>query len=146
MRIFQGFLVMVVTALLWLLPVSEAIYNFRTDIREDAFTIVTGVGETTAAVVLYRAVYNDDEGTVSLLSDLATDTPALDSYVPATHVVNISGLTASSSRELTVAYDIDALNTHPAVGILMDILPVLWVLVLIAFPVVALVVIIRGRF
>lgn len=145
MRIYQGFLVLAVVAILWMLPVSQAIYNFRTDIREDVFAVTTGGAETTTAVVLLRPVYDDDIGTISLLSDLATDTPTLDTYTPETQVLDISGLTAASSRELTVTYDIDALSVHTAVSIIMDLLPVIWILILVAFPVVSLIVIVRRR-
>lgn len=145
MRIFQGFLVLVVVAILWMLPVSQAIYDFRTDIREDVFAVTTGGAETTTAEVLLKPVYDDDTGTISLLSDLATDTPALDAYTPATQVVDISGLTADSSRELTVTYDTDALSVHAAVSIVMDLLPMIWILILVAFPVVSLIVIVKRR-
>lgn len=145
MRIFQGFLVLMVVAILWMLPVPQAIYGFRTDIREDVFAVTTGGAETTTSVVLLKPVYDDDTGTISLLSDLATDTPTLDAYTPTTQVVDISGLTAASSRELTVTYDIDALSVHVAVSILMDLLPMIWILILVAFPVVSLMVIVGRR-
>lgn len=145
MRIFQGFLVLVVVAILWMLPVSQAIYDFRTEPRDDVFAVTTGVSENITSVVLLKSVYDEDTGTISLLSDLATDTPDFDSYTPATHVVDISGLTADSSRELTVTYDIDALSAHAAVSVIMDLLPTIWILILVAFPVVSLIVIFRRR-
>jgi len=145
MRIFQGFLILVVVAILWMIPVSQAIYDFRTEPRDDVFAVTTGGGETTTAVVLLKPIYDDDTGTISLRSDLATDTPISDNYTPTTYVLDISGLTAASSRELTATYDIDALSAHAAVSIIMDLLPTIWILILVAFPVVSLIVIFRKR-
>lgn len=145
MRIFQAFLVMVIVALLWMLPVTQAIYDFRTDVREDNFTVTTGAGEFTADVILFRPVYDDDDETISALSSIATDTPAIDNYNPATREVTISGLDENSTRVLTVFYDVDALALHPAISLIMDLLPLFWILILIAFPVVAVIVIFTGQ-
>ena len=144
MRIFQSFLLLVVTAILWMLPVTQGIYDFRTDPREDTFNVDTAVGVTTASVVLQYPVYDSDNQTIDLSSDLPADTPALDSYTPATDRVDVSGLSDNSTRVLTIGYLIDALDAHDAVNTLMDILPMIWILILVSFPVVGLVAVWRA--
>ena len=145
MRIFYAFLVIVVAAILFMLPVSDAIYDFRTDLREDEFISATGVGVDTANVTLGKPVYDDDTGTIDILSDLATDVPAYSSYNGTSRQIGVSGLTANTTRTLTVSYDIDALGGSGAINNIMDIIPFIWMLIIIAFPMAALFAIFTGR-
>ena len=145
MRIFQAFLVMMTTAILFLLPVSAGIYDFRTDVREDSFNVTTGVGETTADVVLVKSLYDDDISTVTALSDNATDTPTVDSYDTATRALTVGGLQADSSREITVSYDVYSLTGGGAIDTLISRIDLIWLICLIAFPAVALAAIFVGR-
>lgn len=144
MKIFQGFLLLVVVAILWMLPISQAIYDFRTDFRSDTFAVTTS-GSTETDVVLFKPVYDDDEETIAIYSDLADDTPMMDTYDPLTREVHITGLADDSTRILTVEYLIDALNLHPAINLFVNLLPGIWILILIAFPVVGMVAILTGR-
>jgi len=136
---------MVVAAILWMLPVTTAIYDFRTDLREDTFSNSTGVGVTTADITLFKPVYDDDTETIDILSDLATDVPAYSSYNGTSRQLGISGLTDNTSRIFTITYDIDALDGHDAISTLMDIIPFMWILVMVAFPMAALFAIFTGR-
>ena len=138
MRIFYAFLIIVVAAILFMLPVSEAIYDFRTDQREDTFSTATGAGATTANETLLDDLYDDDIGSVDIDSDLATDVPLPSSYNSTSQQLLISGLTASDNRTLTVAYDFDALGDSDAINVFLDRLPWIWLLVICAFAPAAL--------
>lgn len=145
MRIFYAFLIIVIAAVLFMLPLTEASYDFRTDERTDSFDVDTGVGESTDNVTLHAEVYDDDLETISILSDLSTDSPVADSYGSATREVAVSGLTENTTRELDVTYDIDALDASDAISGLIDRLPWVWLLTIIAFPMAALFAIFTGR-
>lgn len=145
MRIFQGFLIMVVTVILWLLPVSEAVYGFQSTQREQSETISTGAGVTTATIILDRPIFEDTYINNVYYSDLSTDTPAYSNYTTLTRELTISGLTASDSRTLTILYDVDGLSFHPAIKTVINIIPTIWILILVAFPVVSLIAIWKGR-
>lgn len=144
MRIFWAFLIIVVSTILWLLPITTAIYDFRTDQREDTFATETGAG-TTANVTLLDDLYEDDTGSVDIDSDLATDAPLPSSYNATNQNLLVNGLTASANRTLIVTYDIDALSESEAVSNILDRLPLIWLVVIIAFPPAALFAIFTGR-
>jgi hypothetical protein len=145
LKIFEGFLVLVLVSFLWMLPVSEAIYNYRTDVREDTFHIITTVGQTTVSVALIRPVYQDDFGTVSVSSNCSSDALIVESYTAATRLVSLSGLADGESRLLTVSYDVDALAAHSAINTFLNWLPGIWILILFVFPVAVIYVIVRRR-
>ena len=145
MRIFYAFLIIVVSAMLFMLPVAEAIYDFRTLLREDVFTSPTGAVETTANVTLVKPVYTDDTSTIDILSDLTTDVPITDAYDTATRELQVGGLTANTTRVLTITYDADALSASGSLNTMMDNLPFMWMLTIIAFPMAALFAIFTGR-
>lgn len=128
-----------------MLPVSGAVYDFRTDLRTDEFTSPTGVGVTSANVTLGEPLYDDDTQTIDILSDLSTDTPAFSSYTTATRVVNISGLSANTTRILTVSYDVDALGGSDALNTFVGYVPWMWMLIIIVFPIAGLAAIWTGR-
>ena len=145
MRIYYAFLVMVVAAVLWMLPITMAIYDFRTDLRTDEFTSPTGLDENSVNVTLHKPIYDDDTGTSGILSDLPTDVPLYSSYNTTSRQFEVSGLTANTTRLLTVSYNIDALLGSNAINTLVDILPFIWMLCVVAFPMAALFAIFTGR-
>lgn len=116
-----------------MLPVVEAIYDYRTMQRIETDTIATAVGVTTGNVTLFTAVYDDDTDVIEITSELATDVPAFSTYNTTTRFLVFSGLTANTSRLITVAYLIDALGTSAAVNTFLGWLPYIWFLVIIAF-------------
>lgn len=144
-QIFNAFLVIVVAAILFMLPLTDAIYDFRTDLREDAFNKTTGVDETTANVTLHKPIYDADTDTIDILSSISTDTPLYSSYDNTTRLLGMTGLADNSTRILTVSYDIDALAASNAINILLDRVPFIWLLSIIAFPMAALFAIFTGR-
>jgi len=145
MRVFYALLIVVAAVFLWMIPASSAIYDFRTDLREDTFTSATGLGVTSANVTLQKPVYDDDTETIDITSDLATDTPAYSSYNATSRQLLISGLTANTTRTLTVTYDIDVLVGYDAINTLVDRFPFIWILIIVAFPVAALLAMFLGR-
>ena len=145
MRIFYAFLVIVTTVILFLLPISSAVYDFQTDLREDDFTVNTAVGVTTANVTLLRPIYDNDTSTIGMISDTSDDVPLYSSYNTTTRALAMSGLSANTTRTITVSYDIDALEGSDAINTFVDQIEWIWILMLIAFPAAALVAIFLRR-
>ncbi len=145
MRIFYAFLVMVTTVMLWMLPITEGTYDFRTDIQEDTFSSDTVVGQTTENVTLSQILYDNDTQTIDLLSSISDDVPAYASYNTTTRLLGISGLSANTTRVLTVSYDVSALAGNDAIDNLLDIVPWIWMLCIVAFPMAAIAAILMGR-
>lgn len=144
MRIVYAFMVLVAAVILWLLPVTEGIYDYRTDLRTDTFNKDTTVNLTAQNVTLLQALYDSDIGSVNITSNLSTDAPFASSY-NATRKLYMTGLTFNATRTLEVTYAVDALNLYPAISTLMDILPYLWFLIIVCFPLVGLFAIFTGR-
>lgn len=145
MKIFYGFLILVTVAVLWMLPVTEAVYEFRTDIRSDAFDVTTAAGVTAANVTLHTAIYDSDIQTIVYSSDNTSDTPAYSDYDSNTRRLEVSGLNANDTRTLDIAYDVDALNASTAVSTFLDTLAWIWFILLAAFPAAAIAAIFLGR-
>ncbi len=145
MRIFNGFLILFTAVFLWLLPITTAIYDFRTDVRTDSFAHETLLGETTANVTLTKPVYDSDTNTIDILSSISTDSPAYASYNGTSRLLGIDGLVASENRTLTVSYDIDALEASDAINTLMDNLPYIWLICIAVFAPAALVALFTAR-
>lgn len=128
-----------------MLPVSRAVYDFRTDLRTDEFSSTTVAGQTSENVTLHKSVYDDDTDTIDILSDESTDTPAFNTYDTATRVVNITGLTADTTRVLSVSYDIDALEGSDALNTFVGYVPWIWMLIIIVFPIAGIAAVFTGR-
>ncbi len=145
MRIFNAFLIVVVSVFLFMLPITTAITDFRTDTREDNFALETVAGVVTGNVTLFQAIYNDDTNTIVLNSDDTDDAPTFSSYNVTTRLMGMTGLTASTNRTLTVSYFIDNFEDNDTLNTLMDRVPFLWLLVIVAFIPAALFAIFTGR-
>jgi hypothetical protein len=138
LKIFYSFLVILTSAILWLLPVTDAVYDFRTDVKEDSFYYSTGVGVTVANVTLTKALYNDDQSTASAISDYSTDLPVVAGYHTSTRVLDLTGLAGNYTRTLTVSYDFDGLGGSSAINTVADRLGWIWLLCIIVFAPAAL--------
>lgn len=145
MRIFYSLLLMVSAVVLFFLPVTAAIYDFRTDVKEDKIIASTGVGEATANVTLFKTIYNADTSTLSIYSNNSTDTPLFSAYNAATKTLLISGLTANTTRTLTISYDYDVLAASTALSNFLDKLSWIWMVCVIGFVPAALVAIFVPR-
>ena len=145
MRIFYAFLIVMVSAILFMLPLTEGVYDFRTDPRTDTFSVDTGVGVTTANESLLSDLYDCDMSSIDIDSDLATDNPQYYAINCTTRLLDITGLTANTTRTLSITYDFDALQGSTAINNLVDRVPWIWLLVIIAFAPAAIFAIFTGR-
>ena len=127
-----------VSAILFMLPLTDAIYDFRTDLRTDTFSTLTAVGVESANETLLDDLYGGDTGSVDIDSDDATDNPLASSYNSTNQVLNIIGLTADTTRTLDITYAFDALQGSDAINNLVGRIPWIWMLVIIAFGPAAL--------
>lgn len=128
-----------------MLPVPEAVYDFRTALRTDTFLTATGVGVTSANETLLDDLYDGDTGGVDIDSDDATDTPVANSYNTISQVLNITGLSANTTRTLEITYPYDALVGYDAINTVVDRWPFIWILLIILFPVAAFAAMFMGR-
>ena len=144
MRIFFAFLIIFSAVFLWLLPITTAVYDFRTDLRTDTFSTTTA-DVTTANETLLEALYDDDIGSIEISSDLATDVPLPNSYNTTSQVLNMNGLTANTTRTLEVSYDVDALEGNDSINTLLDYVPYFWLVCIAVFAPAALVSIFTGK-
>lgn len=139
MKIFYAFLIIVTSVILFMLPFAQMVYDFRTDQREDEFTVTTGAAETTANVTLLQAVYGDDTGTITFTTNETTEVPAMSTYNTTSRQLLVSGLTVGVTRLLDVTYDVDTLSSEgTAINDFLDRLPAMYLLIIISFPVAAL--------
>lgn len=139
MRIFSGFLCILCSVFLWLLPISSSIYDFRTDLRTDSYNYSTGVGITTGNIVLLKPIYDDDTGTISFSSNDSSDSTAYVSYNSTSRLLNFSGLSANSTRLLDISYDVSSLEGNDALEFLLDRLIWIYWILIILFPMAGLV-------
>ena len=128
-----------------MLPVAEAVYDYRTMQRTDTFSTDTAVGVTAANETLLDDLYDADMGSVDIDSDDATDVPLPNSYNATNQVLNITGLTANATRILNITYDVNALGAYAAIDTFLGFLPYIWLLVVIAFIPAALFAIFTNR-
>lgn len=146
MRAFQILVVLIAVITLLFMPLTQGIYDFKTDIREDVFNNVhTNSGVVTANVTILKTLYDSDTSTFSITSNTSVDTPVYSSYNSTSRQLLVSGLAANTYRTLYVEYDIDALSGATVIDNLMDFTPYLWYLLLIIFIPVAIIAIWTGR-
>jgi hypothetical protein len=145
LRIFYSFLILLTIGILFFLPFTDGVRAFRTDTKQDELPSPTAVGVTTGNLTLTHAVYLDDTTTMTLSSSVGTDTPALTAYAPTNHTIAFSGLTANTTRFITVTYDIAALTVWSGIDTLLNFTPLIWYLCLVAFIPLSLVAIWKGR-
>lgn len=143
-KIFTGFLILVFSALLWLIPINSLVYTFRTDVTTNSFYVSTAVGTDNATVALTKAIYDDDTSTLTILSDLYTDVPVLVSYNTTTRATLFNGLTDNATRTISMSYDTDAVN-NSSWDTILDFFPNLWLIFIICFDLAALVAVLVDR-
>ena len=128
-----------------MLPVTQASYDYRTDLRTDTFSTDTAVGVTTANETLLGDLYDCDMGSIDINSDEAADTPLPSSINCTSRVLLVEGLTANTTRLLDITYAYDALAGNNAIDTLIGWLPYIWILMIIGFPMAAIFSIFTGR-
>lgn len=137
---------MVTTVILWMLPVAEGVYDFRTSLRTDTFLTATAVGVTSANETLGGNLCECDLGSIDIDSDDTTDTPVANSVNCTSQVLNITGLSANTTRVLEITYAFDALVGFDAINAFVDRIPFFWMLLVIIFPIAGIAYLfLRGR-
>lgn len=144
MRIFYSFLVVLVSAVLALLPITQGIYDFQTDQREDNFTVTTGA-VTNTTVQLFTTLYDNDTSTIEILSHDSDDSPLYNSYNTTTRALLITGLAENTTRTIDVTYDVNALGDSSGISTFVGYLAYIWIIIWVAFPIAALIAIWTGR-
>lgn len=145
MRIFYSFLIIFCSVILWLLPVSQGIYDFETDLKLDNLYATTAVGTTNSTIQLTSDIYDDDTGTLSISSNDSDDVPAIYSYNATTRALVVTGLADNTTRTISATYDVDAIEGPEAIGDFFEIFPFLWIVIISVFPVAGLTAIWMGR-
>jgi len=121
-----GGIVMIMIAFIMFPLVMDSTHDLQVDPQSDVFADeTTGVGETSVDVVLTYNNYPGDTTGFTLTSDNANDTPAASSYTDATKTLTVGGLEAEATRDLTVAYEYDALTDYTGMGSLVSMTPLL---------------------
>lgn len=138
MRIFYAFLIMFIAVVMWLLPITTLVYDFRTDQATEYFNTITGVGITSSNITLGKQIYGADTGTFDVSSNNSADTPDLGAYNHGSHSANVTGLSANSTHYLTVTYDYEAVSGSTAITSLLDRVAYIWLILIIALPVAAI--------
>lgn len=124
--------------MLILLPVNQGVYNFKNTQRTDTFTVTTAT-TTNTSVQLFKAITDNDTSTINLASNDADDTPLFYSYNGTTRSLTVIGLAQNTTRSLDVAYDTPVVTNAAMVGFL-NVIPWIWVLIWVMFPIMAMVV------
>lgn len=145
MRIFYSFLIMFVSAILIILPISAGVYDFQTDLREDNFTVTTAVGSDNCTVQLLKPIYDNDTSTITVSSRDVDDEPLYSSYNCTTRALTIIGLAEDATRSLTITYDVDAIPGSNALATFLSYLSFIWIIMWVALPISAIVSIWTGR-
>jgi hypothetical protein len=130
-------MIILVAVFLWLLPLSDMVYSFRTDAVTDAPVVSTSENVTTANVTLDKFVYDDDTDTISITSSI-NEVPAFSAYNGTSKTVTVASLTDNTSRTLSVTYDTDVITDNDAINTLLDRAAWIWMLIIIAFPAASL--------
>jgi len=144
-QIFNVFMIIVGAVVLWLLPLTTAVYDFRTDERTDTFLTTTAVLVNSVNETLLDDLFNNDVGSVSIASDNATDTPLGNSYNATSRALLIIGLSGNATRTLDVSYDVQAFEVTDAINTLLDKVPFIWMLIIIAFAPAAMLALFLNR-
>lgn len=146
MRVVSAFIVLLAVIILFLLPITQAIYDFQTDQRQDTFNLVsTAAGVTTADVTILQALYDNDTATFEFSSNTSADVPIYSSYNSTNRSLTVAGLAGNTTRTLYVTYDVDALSGQVAIDAIMDRTPYFWYLALLCFIPAALLAIFTNR-
>ena len=105
MKILNLFLIVFVAVVCFMLPITAAQHAFRTEVKEDKFTVITGAGVASANVQLVKPLYDNDTSSILFLSNDIDDSPVVSSYNSTTRALLVGGLAASTTRTLDVNYE-----------------------------------------
>lgn len=135
---------MLTSVILILLPITTGIYDFRTDIKTDTFTVTTPPSTTNATIQLNEEVYDDDTSTLVLTSNDTDDNPVAYSYNGTTRATVVTGLADNTTRTITAQYDYNVIS-GTATNTFLDNLAWIWLIMWIALPIAGIAAIWTGR-
>lgn len=107
--------------------VLDGATGLRTNNETDTFAaVVTGMGESAADVTLSEDLWQDNNSNVvSITSDNLNDAPVAGTYTAATNSLNVTGLEADASRDLTVVYQVEALGDYTGLDPIVAVAPLI---------------------
>ena len=107
------------------LDASSTVLGHEGQIVDVHENVTTGAAETTADVVLRYALLDGlVANVVSITSSEGTDTPTADSYVEASRTLTVGGLTADTTRTLTITYKTD-ISAYTGLGSIVKVAPLI---------------------
>ena len=107
------------------LDAAGSVLSHSNDVKQTD-EVTTAVAVTTADVVLEHELYEADVlNVVSITSTLGTDVPTADSYVEATKTLTVSGLTADTTRNLTITYETESMGVFTGLGSIVKVAPLI---------------------
>ena len=113
-------------------PLPDVIDDVAADDYSEPFTVVTGVGVTSANETLSYAHYYEDLTNLSAESDNVADTPVVLAYDEDDYIVTVGGLAASDSRILTIDYVRESRQQFTGFSGFIRLLPFILVIGLLA--------------
>jgi len=138
--------VAVIILALTLPSIPTAVEDFRTETLSQSYSVTTGVGVTIGSVPLASSLWNDSVAYVTnISSNITGDSPLADNYTAASRTVGITGLSANTTRSLTVSYRTGGLSANPAADSGITFLPSVIVGLIILIPLVLLASLIGGK-
>lgn len=130
-----GLLIAAVIIVLSLPAMLTSLDDFRLDEQVDTYVVTTDNSTTTYSATLSQDLYNDDEVNASVSSNYTSDAPIASSYTAASNALLITGLAISQTHYLTVTYNIEGLTDYYGAFTATRMIPLLFVLGIMAIVV-----------
>lgn len=127
-KLLMGVVVIILFIFLGVRTIPTGVHDWRTDVRTENFIVATGVGVTTADVVLADDPFLNQTDEVETIESTLAEVPVATTYVTATNTLTVSALDANDSRTLTITY-----NTEVDDDIMRAIGPFLTALIFLFF-------------
>ena len=91
--------------------ITNGIHDWRIDEVTQTFSVTTGSENTTANIVLSRDLFGDSVSEVESIASTIAENPATGTYTAGTNTLNVTGLTGSQTRTLTIVYNSEKEDT-----------------------------------
>lgn len=102
----------------------EGAHTIQTDQVVETRTDVITTAGTTATVTLSQALFKTRAADVVSISSSEIETPTVTTVSNATVIV-VGGLNTSATRELSIAYEVDALTDYTGLSAIVGVSPML---------------------
>lgn len=126
--VFAALLVIIALPLLF-----ASVDSARTEtFSQNVAGVTTGASEYTSNATLSRALYDDDASNVtSITSNITADSPSADSYNSVSRLLTIGGLNQSTTRTISITYEIDSTIIDDYTGMSTFLTLYLWLIVFV---------------